>query len=247
MTCFLIDDEPHCTDVLRVLLQRHCPEVEVTGIFNDPEAALEAMKSGSPELVLLDIEMPVLNGFEWLRRCPAECRFHLIFTTAYDQYAVKAFRFNAIDYLLKPIDGTELREAVEKSKRSLAPAQDILDAVQYLRNNPVPDRIALPLGPDLLLTDVADIVYCASDGSYVEFYLRQHPKPVVVSKSLREVEELLNNPALFFRCHNSFLVNLRCIKKIVRTDGAEVVLFNERHIPVARTKKAELLKMIARL
>lgn len=247
---YLIDDEPHCTDVLAVLLQKHCPQVEIAGIFNDPEQALEAIRRERPELVFLDIEMPYLNGFDLLRAC-GPIDFRLVFTTAYDQYAVKAFKFNALDYLLKPIDRTELLAAVEKSLRKTAapplPAQ--LDAAQYLKNTPVPARIALPVGQELIFVEVADIVFCESDGSYATFYLMASNgriEKIIVSKSLREIEELLNNP-LFFRAHNSFLVNLRHIQKIVRTDGGEIIVPGGRSLPVARAKKAELMQIIARL
>lgn len=247
MTAFLIDDEPHCTDVLRVLLEQHCPEVVVTRIFNDAEAALAALQERAPELVFLDIEMPVLNGFDLLRRCPANSAFRLIFTTAYDQYAVKAFKFNALDYLLKPIDPTELIAAVGKSRRTALPSARQLDAVEHLRRQAVPERIGLPVGQELLLIGVGEIVYCESEGSYVSFYLDGAPRPLIVTKSLREIEDLLNNPEVFFRCHNSYLVNLRHIKKIVRSDGGGLVMRNGREVPVARAKKPELLRLVVRL
>lgn len=247
MTAFLLDDEAHCTDVLRVLLEKYCPDVTIVGIFNDPERALAAVGGAAPDLVFLDIEMPILNGFDWLKRCPPDSHFRLIFTTAYDQYAVKAFKFNALDYLLKPIDKQELVAAVAKSRTTPLPSAQQLDAVQYLRQNPVPERIALPVGQDLILVDVGDILYCMSDGSYVSFYLNGPAKPLIVSKSLREVEELLNNPALFFRCHNSYLINLKHLKKIVRSESGEVVMRNDHRIPVARSKKQELMGAVVRL
>lgn len=248
---YLIDDEPHCTDVLAVLLQKHCPQVAVAGVFNDPELALEAIRRERPDLVFLDIEMPHLNGFDLLRAC-GPIDFRLVFTTAYDQYAVKAFKFNALDYLLKPIDRAELLAAVEKSLQKTAsqpmlPAQ--LDAAQYLKNTPVPERIALPVGQELIFVEVADIVFCESEGSYATFHLKagnDRLEKIIVSKSLREIEELLNNPA-FFRAHNSFLVNLRHVQKIVRTDGGEIIVPGGRSLPVARAKKAELMQLIARL
>jgi len=242
---YLIDDESYCTDVLRVLLEKYCPGVQISGIFNDAEVALEAIQNTRPDLVFLDIEMPALNGFDLLRQC-APVDFKLIFTTAYDQYAVKAFKFNALDYLLKPVDREELVRAVEKAKYSAPPQAAQLEAVQYLRNSPVPERIALPVGAELLFVETADILFCESDGSYVSFHLSAQPKPVIVSKSLREVEELLNNP-LFFRAHNSFLINLKHIEKIVRTDGGEIVMRNKRSLPVSRAKKAELMQVIAKL
>ncbi|MCC6460592.1 MAG: response regulator [Saprospiraceae bacterium] len=246
-TAFLIDDESNCTDALRVLLERHCPAITVSGIFNDAEQAAAALEQGHPELVFLDIEMPRLNGFELLRRC-ARLDFKVIFTTAYDQYAIRAFKFNALDYLLKPIDKDELIAAVQKALVSNVPHSLQLEAAQLLQRQPVPERIALPVGQELLFVEVADIQYCASDGSYSSFYFgKSGAKPILVSKSLREIEELLNNPTVFFRCHNSYLVNLRCIKKIIRTDGGDIVLQNGQSIPVARAKKADLLRVIAKL
>lgn len=243
---YLIDDEANCTDVLRVLLQKYCPYVQVAGIFNDPEEALAAIRQSPPELVLLDIEMPLLNGFELLRQC-GPMAFKLIFTTAYDQYAVKAFKFHALDYLLKPIDRQELAAAVERARNATTATQwNQVEAAWHTRNHPAPDRIALPVGFELIMIEISDLLYCESDGSYVSFFIQGQPKPVTVSKSLREVEELLNNP-LFFRVHNSYLVNLRHISKILRTDGGGVVMRNQQALPVSRTKKAELMQLIAKL
>lgn len=245
MTAYLIDDEPNCTDVLQVLLAKHCPEVQISGIFNDPELALEAIQREHPALLFLDIEMPMLNGFELLKRCePLD--FKVVFTTAYDQYAVKAFKFNALDYLLKPVDKDELIAAVRKAQQNAGPTLAQLNAAQYVKNNPMPQRIALPVGQELLLVEVADIQYFESDGSYVSVFLKEAQKPIVLSKSLREFEELLNNPA-FFRSHNSYLVHLKHIRKIVRTDGGEIVMANGRSLPVARSKKVELLGLIAKV
>ena len=245
MNTFLIDDEPNCTDVLQVLLAKYCPEIQVQGIFNDAELALEAIRRERPQLIFLDIEMPMLNGFELLRRCePLD--FKVIFTTAYDQYAIKAFKFNALDYLLKPVDKAELMAAVRKARQNASPSPARLDAVQYLKNNPVPERIALPVGQELLMVEVADIQYVASDGAYVSVFLRDQNKPVLLSKSLREFEELLNNPG-FFRAHNSYLVNLKFIKKIMRNEGGEIVMANGHSLPVARAKKPDLLGLIAKV
>lgn len=245
MNTFLIDDEPNCTDVLQVLLAKYCPEMQVQGIFNDAELALEAIRRERPQLIFLDIEMPMLNGFELLRRCePLD--FKVIFTTAYDQYAIKAFKFNALDYLLKPVDKAELMAAVSKARQNAGPSPARLDAVQYLKNNPVPERIALPVGQELLMVEVADIQYVASDGAYVSVYLKDQNKPVLLSRSLREFEELLNNPG-FFRAHNSYLVNLKFIKKIMRNEGGEIVMANGHSLPVARAKKPDLLGLIAKV
>ncbi len=245
MNTFLIDDEPNCTDVLQVLLAKYCPEIQVQGVFNDAELALETICRERPQLIFLDIEMPMLNGFELLRRCePLD--FKVVFTTAYDQYAIKGFKFNVLDYLLKPVDKAELMAAVSKARQNASPSPARLDAVYHLKNNPVPERIALPVGQELLMVEVANIQYVASDGAYVSVYLKDQNKPVLLSKSLREFEELLNNPG-FFRAHNSYLVNLKFIKKIMRNEGGEIVMANGHSLPVARAKKPDLLGLIAKV
>lgn len=245
MKTYLLDDESNCTDVLQFLLAKYCPEVKITGVFNDPEQALEAIRMERPQLLFLDIEMPMLNGFELLKHCePLD--FKVIFTTAYDQYAVKAFKFNALDYLLKPVDKDELVVAVGKARLKGSPSNAQLSSVQYLKSNPTPERIALPVGLELLLVEVADIQYFESEGSYVSVFLKDQNKPVVLSKSLREFEEVLNSPH-FFRAHNSYLINLKHVKKIVRTDGGEIVMGNGRSLPVARAKKTELIGLIAKV
>lgn len=249
MNAFLLDDEPHCTDVLRVMLERHCPEIRMAGIFNDPELALEALAEIKPDLLFLDIEMPRLNGFDFLQRC-GNFPMQVIFTTAYDQYAVRAFKFSALDYLLKPIHPDELKQAVQKALQATSIARpEQLDIARYLKTAIVPERIGLPVGQELILLDVAEILYCASDGSYVTFHVTPgiaKNDRITVSKSLREIEELLNNPG-FFRVHHSYLVNLKRIRKIIRSDGGQVVLTDGSTLPVARGKKAELLGVIERL
>ena len=245
ISTILIDDERNCTDLLRVMLEKYCPGITVTAVFNDPELALAHIKAERPQLVFLDIEMPRLNGFDLLRAC-GTLDFKVVFTTAYDQYAVKAFKFNALDYLLKPIDKEELILAVDKVLRASAPAVERIEAARLLRETPMPERIALPVGQELVFVEVAEILYCESDGSYVSVFMQHQARPILLSKSLREFEELLNNPA-FFRAHNSFLVNLKQVQKIVRTDGGEIVMRNGKSLPVARAKKAELLGMIAKL
>jgi two-component system, LytTR family, response regulator len=245
MTAFIIDDEPFSADALSVLIAKYCPDVAIKGIFNQSLKALEAIQQAAPDLLFLDIEMPHLNGFDLLRRCPNP-QFKVIFTTAYDQFAVKAFKFNALDYLLKPIDKDELMRAVQTAKANSGISQQKIEAVEYLKNNPTPDRIALPVEHELIFIDVKDIIYCTSDGAYVSVFMAGSPKPIIITKPLSAIEELLNNPN-FFRTHKSFLINLKQIKKIIRTDGGFVVMSNNHNIEVSRRKKEDLLEVIVRL
>jgi two-component system LytT family response regulator len=241
---YIIDDEHNCTDLLRLLIERHCPDLKVVAIFNDAEEALAAIIAQPPQVLFLDIEMPRLNGFDLLQKC-GPLGFKVVFTTAYDRYAVRAFKFNALDYLLKPIDHHDLVATAAKLRDALAPSAERLAAAKQLKSQPIPERIALPVGQELIFVNVPEISHCESDGSYVVVHL-QAGRPIILSKSLRELEELLNNPD-FFRVHNSFLVNLKQVQKIVRKDGGEIVMRNGKSLPVARAKKQELLNMIAKL
>lgn len=245
MKTYLIDDEINCTEVLRVLLEKYCPKVQIEGVFNDPEQALEGIKKSPPELLFLDIEMPIVNGFDLLRQLDS-INFNIIFTTAYDQYAVKAFKFNALDYLLKPVDKGELIAAVNKTKPFAFPDSSRLWSAQYLSIHPVPERIALPVGYELFMVDVADILYLKSDGAYVSVFVKGQNKPILLAKSLREFEDLLNSKQ-FFRTHNSYLIHLKHIKKIIRQDGSEIIMSNGDSVLLARSKKAELLQLLTRV
>jgi two-component system, LytTR family, response regulator len=247
MTAYIIDDEPFSSDALRVLLEKYCPEIEIKGIFNQSPKALEAIKNAAPNLLFLDIEMPQLNGFDLLRQCDDLTKFKVIFTTAYDQFALKAFKFNALHYLLKPIDKDELIQAVTfaQQQHRIINVQK-LDAVQYLKNNPTPERIALPVEQELIFVEVKDIIYATADGAYVFIHVSNLAKPIIITKSLGALEDLMNNPN-FFRVHKSFLINLKHIKKIVKTDGGYVEMSNGKQIDVARRKKDEFMELIVRL
>ncbi|MBK8700749.1 MAG: response regulator transcription factor [Saprospiraceae bacterium] len=238
MKALIVDDERYCTDVLTILLQKHCPDVEISGIFNRPEEALEALPTISPDLVFLDIEMPHISGFEFLRRLD-KLAFRVIFTTAYDQYALKAFRFNAIDYLLKPIDKDELKAAVNKVKVVEVRYAEKVRAIQNVDINPVPDRILLPIGQEIHFVQVDQIMFCEADGSYCKIYCANEIKPYILSKNLREIEETLNNPR-FFRPHTSWLVNDSHIRRLIRGEGMEMVMSNGTHIPISRSKRQEV-------
>lgn len=242
MKTYLVDDEIYSTDVLRVLLEKYCPQVEIVAIFNQPEKALKAIQAEPPQLLFLDINMPRLDGFELLNQC-TPFDFKVIFTTAYNQYALKAFRFNALDYLLKPVDKNELINAVAKAQN---PKIEQITAVQMLTKNTCPERIALSIGNELIFVDVSDIIHAFSEGSYISIFLKNQVKPIILTKSLRELEEVLNNPH-FFRVHNSHLINLKQIKKITKTDGGDLTMMNKAIIPVARSKKVALMEMIVKV
>ncbi len=242
MTAVIIDDEVYCSDVVNILLTKHCPEVRIEAIFNDVLLAKEYLIKNQPDIIFLDIEMPRLNGFDLLLQL-GKISSRIVFTTAYDQYAIKAFRFNAVDYLLKPIDKDELITAVKKSSTALSPEK--INHLQYLSHTKVPDKILLPIGNEIIFVQVKDIICCEADGSYCRVYCKGMEKPYLLSKTLRDIEELLNNPG-FFRPHTSWLIQEIFIRKLVRGDALEIILSDDIRIPVARSKRQEVLDRLTK-
>lgn len=236
MKAVIIDDEVYCTDVIRILLNKYCPEIEIEAIFNHADLATEYLQGHQPDLIFLDIEMPYLNGFELLLEV-GNTSSKIIFTTAYDQYAIKAFKFNAVDYLLKPIDKDELLSAVKKSASTI-PTEKIAH-LQYLCQTKTPDKILLPIGNEIIFVQVSDIICCEADGSYCRIYCITKEKPYLLSKTLRDIEKMLNNPA-FFRPHTSWLIHETYISKIVRGDAMEIILQDDIRVPVSRSKRQEM-------
>lgn len=242
MKTLLLDDEVFCTDVLNILIQKHCPSLEVVAVLNDPMMALDYLTHNKVDVVFLDIEMPVLNGFDLLRRLP-KLQSKVVFTTAYDQYALKAFRFNAIDYLLKPIDKTELIEAATKLKDSPIFSESLIQYFSDLQNNPRTKKILLPIGQEIIFVDADRIICCEAEGSYCRVHCEDQTKPYLLSKNLKDIEEMIQLPQ-FIRPHASWLINTRFIEKIVKSEGMEIILSNQFHIPVSRNKKQEISKAL---
>lgn len=240
----IVDDEPNCCKTLSMLLDRYCKEVQLTGIFQNGLDALQAINSSTPDLVFLDVEMPKMNGFEMLEKLAA-INFHLIFTTSYDQYALKAFRFSAIDYLLKPIDREELQNAVQKIlKRPEMPASEQLQILFQKLHHPAAavTKIALPTMEGLQMIPVQSIISCEANDNYTTLVLKGNKK-LVVSCTLKVIEEMLEEYS-FIRVHRSFLVNIDEIEKYVKADGGYVVMSDGSHIFISRNKKEELLRKL---
>ena len=240
----IIDDEPYCCDILFAMLQTYCPEIEVVSICNNGMDALTAIRQHTPNLIFLDVEMPKMNGFEMLEQIPA-INFHLIFTTSYDQYALKAIRFSAIDYLLKPIDREELIKAVQKVKdRIQVPIPQQLEILmQKLRQpaNPV-NKIALPAMEGLQMIPVDTIISCESDDNYSKIQLKNGEK-MLVTRSLKEMEEILEQYS-FIRVHRSYLVNLNEVEKYIKGEGGYLIMSDGSMVDVSRNKKEQLLKKL---
>src|SRR4051812_814682 len=240
----IVDDEPFCCEALETLLSRYCPQVEVINICHSANKALKIIAEQKPQLLFLDVEMPQMNGFELLQKLPG-ADFNLIFTTSYDQYAIKAIRFSALDYLLKPIDRDELQQAVEKAvshKRDPIAAQLALlfQKVAHPTTNII--KIALPTLEGLQMVTVDEIITCRSDRNYTILHLKNKQK-LVVSRTLKDIEELLEDYP-FIRVHHSCMVNINEINKYVRGEGGLILMSDGTTVDVSRSRKEELLKTL---
>lgn len=251
LKAIIVDDEPYCCELLAAMVESDCPEVEVAVICNNAKDALTAIRQQSPDLVFLDVEMPKMNGFEMLEQL-LSINFHLIFTTSYDQYALKAIRFSAIDYLLKPIDRGELKSAVEKVKErfQIPVPQQLEILLQKFKQPSKPvNKIALPTMEGLQMIPIETIVSCESDDNYTLLKLKNarlpdgQGKKLLVTRSLKEIEESLEQHS-FIRVHRSYLVNLNEIEKYIKGEGGYLVMSDGTFIDVARNKKELLLKKL---
>lgn len=243
LRAILIDDEPECLRSLAHDLVQHCPGVEILGQCDNGKDAIKEIHTLKPDVLFLDIDMPYINGFDLLEMVP-DSDFEVIFTTAYDKYAIQAFRISAVDYLLKPIDTEALKEAVEKVRilreKGNGPRQIgfLIQQIKDLENNNV-RKVALPTFDGLEFIHMDDILYCQSDGAYSHVFFTDGAK-MYISKTLRYLEDALCN-FHFFRVHNSYIVNLNHVKKYSKTDGGLLVLSNGEKVRVSRSKKDELL------
>ena len=242
MRVVLIDDEANCLEMLALLIERYCPMLQIVGQFEDPSVAVQKIPVLKPDLVFLDVDMPVLNGFEVLDKTK-HTPFAVIFTTAHNQYAVKAFKYSATDYLLKPVDKEELINAVQKVQYQTDRIKILLDYVNPIK--PSKERVALPTSDGIIFMNIKDIVFCESDGNYTKIYI-QEGKPFTFTKTLKDMEELLHESS-FYRVHHSYLVNLKQVEKYIRTDGGDIKMSNGKIIPVSRQKKEEVLGALANL
>lgn len=239
LKALLVDDEANNLDNLSLLLAAHCPEVNVAGRALSAAEALMEIEALQPDLVFLDIQMPERNGFELLQSLHA-IPFEVIFVTAYDQYGIQAIKFSALDYLLKPINTTELKAAVQKAvQRAQTKEQQRLleNMLHVFRHQHQRDRhkLALPVSGEVLLVRPAEILYCVASNTYTTFYLEGKEK-ILVARPIRDYEELLL-PYGFLRVHQSYLVNRDCIKSFSRRDGYTLVLADGTEVPVSRQKK----------
>lgn len=244
----IIDDEQHSIDTLKWKLENYCPEVEVVAAFDNPANGIAYLQKTPPGLLFLDIEMPMLNGFDVLEELGRDLPFDIIFTTAYDNFGIQAVKFSALDYLLKPVQNKELKEAIEKhikKTQQKIPAEQIdilLNNVHAERKGKV-GKIALASKESIEFVEAQDIICCEANSNYTNVFMNEDRKRVI-SRTLKEFEDMLL-PHNFFRPHNSFLINLKRVKEFIRGDGGYLVMENKMKIPVSKGRKEELMDLLA--
>ncbi|MDJ0645385.1 MAG: LytTR family DNA-binding domain-containing protein [Flavobacteriaceae bacterium] len=242
----IIDDEEDARESLRLTLENYCPEVAVIASCESPTKGIEKIKEIRPDVVFLDIQMPQLSGFDLLQRID-QIDFEVIFVTAYDRYAIKAIKFSALDYLLKPIDVDDLISAVQrlksKQKTTSVHYHSLFSNLKF--NQHKITRIAIPVENEIVIQKTDEILYLQADGNYTQLY-RTNNKPLLVSKTLKDFETLLQE-ADFFRVHHSTLVNPAHIKKYVKGEGGYIVVSNGDHINVSRRKKEAFLQFLKKM
>ena len=240
----ILDDEHHSIETLQWKLENYCPEVQIVNTFNDPVEAVDYLKQNPPDLLFLDIEMPMLNGFDVIEELGENLPFNVIFTTAYDQFGIQAVKASALDYLLKPVQNRELKEAVKKHQQQTAEnirseqMAGLLDNVKAAKKGGT-TKIALATKESIEFVAPDEIIVCTSDSNYTMVYLANNRKKLI-SKTLKEFEELLT-PFNFHRPHNSHLINLGMVREFVRGDGGYLIMKNEMKIPVSKNKREGLL------
>jgi len=241
----LVDDEVHCLDTLNILLGDYCPEVKVLDKCQTADLALESIEKHKPDLVILDIEMPGMNGFELLENFE-QIPFYVIFATGYDQYAIRAIKSNALDYLLKPIDSKELVAAIHKIKAQkelpLAEQIEMMKFQMKQRENGF-TKIAIPTVEGFELVAINEIIYCEAENNYTHFHLKNSKKKSAC-RTLKEIEEQLVGLSYFIRVHHSYLINLNEVNKYIRGEGGYLVMNDGSTVNVSRNRKEFLLKKL---
>ncbi len=239
----IVDDEKHGRENLAGILKQNCPEVELLGEANSVDTAILLIQEFNPDLIFLDIEMPRANGFQLLEHFK-DFRFEVIFVTAYGNYAIKAIRFSAADYILKPINYHDLKTAVEKVANRIQQKQENLRMKQLVYNlsQPGDPRIGLPTGDRIEFIEVRKIIRCQGEGNYSHIYFEGN-KHLLVAKTLVEFEDLLQEHS-FIRTHKTHLVNLKHVVAYLKTDGGTLQLSNGDTVAISRRRKEEVQKML---
>jgi two-component system, LytTR family, response regulator len=245
MKALIIDNEPGLRKGLRTLLQVYCPGVTVIEEADGVENGLLQIKKILPDIVLLDVEMDDGSGFDLMKQVKAPS-FQLVFVTAHNKYAIEAFKFSAIDYLLKPVDPDALQKSIQKAEKNIRnnnlqqQVQVLLNQLSGIQNKE--RKIVLKDIDNTWFVKISDILYCEAEGTYTRFFL-QNTDPILVSKNLKEYEEILE-PLGFLRTHHSFLANPDKIKSYDKTEGGALILEGGHSIPVSQRKKDFVMQVL---
>ena len=246
MKTVIIDDERDAIYTLELIIQEYLPEIQVVSRFTDPEKALLALRDLEFDLLFLDINMPGMSGFELLQNLEKN-DFHIVFTTAYDEYALKAFKYNAVDYLLKPIDVEELRATIDrlktKNNSKHSPVPDYSKILTQINHKKL-EKLSIPTADGIYFIRPEEILYFLASGSYTKV-VRREGDIIFVSKSLKEIERLVGSE--FFRIHNSYSINLKFVKMLSKADGWSILMENGDKIPIARRKRLDISDLISRI
>ena len=244
----IVDDELGARESLSKMLEKNCSSVQIVAKADSMLSAYEAIINFHPDLVFLDIEMPNGNAFDLLEKIK-EIDFDIIFTTAYDHYAIKAIKFSAIDYILKPIDPEELLQAVKRYEEKSGQKNMLDKKFKTLLNNLKPEnklkKVGIPDGDGLIFINLADIIRCDSDGNYT-FFILTSGKKIVASRTLGEYEQLFADDN-FFRVHRSHLINLQHVKKYLKGEGGYVIMSDNSQVEVSRRNKNDFLQKLAQI
>ena len=244
----IIDDEPAMQEVNSRLLNEYFPEINLIGIADSVETGVRLIQEVEPDLVLLDIELTDGSGFQLLQKLQPY-NFKVVFITGFDSFAIKAIKFSALDYILKPVNETEFQQAIHRAIQMIEKNENIQQQVDVLMDSYKREiqskKLVLRTSESLHIVNVGDIYFCKSDNSYTTFHFSGDDK-ILVSKSLKDYESLLNEYG-FYRVHQSFLVNLNHIKKVDKTDGGFVIMKNKKEIPVSLRQMKKLIELLERL
>ncbi|GEP50584.1 sensory transduction protein LytT [Flavobacterium noncentrifugens] len=249
ITALLIDDDKHLRKGMKSLLERYASEIIIIGEAESVKTGIIALEKYKPQVVFLDIHLSDGTGFDILEefaKTNGKMASHIVFITAHEQYALKAFKFSALDFLLKPVDPEELQKTITKIKQTLE-KNNSFEHIDLLLENirkKVDNfkRIALSTSEGIHLFEISDIIRCESQDNYTKFYIKNH-KPLLISKTLKEYEELLSEHG-FERIHQSHLINLAFLKSYIKTDGGYVVMADNANLPISQRKKERLQELI---
>lgn len=240
----VIEDEVNNRENLLTILSEYCPSIQVVGIAASALEGRQKITELQPDLVFLDIEMPGGDGFSMLESLP-NLDFEVIFVTAFSSYAVKAIKFSALDYIVKPIDVMELLKAIDKATKKKKEKQENARMLNLINNQYKEDSkksLALPLSDKIEFVEVANIVRCQADGNYTTFHLKSGEK-ILISKTLKEYDDLLT-PFNFVRVHQSHLINLNEVKSFIKTDGGYILMKDGTNIAISRQRREIVLQIL---